>query len=129
MFSNIFVKCFTIILMVIICVVSYDQPGESIIFPTTFIRQDSLRAFDLLSNNAVSSESVVELSRAAEAFTLEYFQVIESVICKNPFFFQLNFLFRKTICCIRTPVITDIQYIFDNFFSICLDLNRGMSIM
>lgn len=95
MFSYFFVKCFTIILMVIICVVSYDQPGESIIFPTTFIRQDSLRAFDLLSNNAVSSESVVELSRAAEAFTLEYFQVIESVICKNSISFQLNFLFYK----------------------------------
>lgn len=54
------------------------QFDESIIFPSTFIqRQQSyeIKSFDLLTNNAVNSESVVQLSRSAEAFSLEFFQV------------------------------------------------------
>lgn len=47
--------------------------GESIVFPSQFLERQ--RSFDLLTNNAVSSESIVELSRSAEAFSLEYFQV------------------------------------------------------
>lgn len=47
---------------------------ESIVFPSTYLQRQ--RAFELLTNNAISSESVVELSRSSEAFSLEYFQVI-----------------------------------------------------
>lgn len=47
---------------------------ESIVFPSTYLQRQ--RSFELLTNNAISSESVVELSRSSEAFSLEYFQVI-----------------------------------------------------
>lgn len=76
MFFNFSVKCCAVIWIAVICRAANDQPSESIIFPTTFLQRESLKTFDLLSNNAVSSEGVVELSRAAEAFSLEYFQVI-----------------------------------------------------
>lgn len=33
------------------------------------------RSFEILTSNAVTTNSVIELSRAAEAFSLEYFQV------------------------------------------------------
>lgn len=50
------------------------QHEESIVFPASY-NLHRQRSFELLTSNAVTTESVVELSRAAEAFSLEYFQV------------------------------------------------------
>lgn len=76
-------KFFTILWWICCGYVSFGsgngQFDESIIFPSTFIqRQQSseIKSFDLLTNNAVNSESVVQLSRSAGAFSLEFFQVI-----------------------------------------------------
>lgn len=54
-------------------VVCSGQFSESIVFPATYLQRQ--RPFELLNSNAVTTESVVEFSRAAEAFSLEYFQV------------------------------------------------------
>lgn len=56
-----------------LCVIN-SRSEESIVFPATYTIQRQ-RSFDLLTSNAVTTESVVELSRAAESFSLEYFQV------------------------------------------------------
>lgn len=81
----------------IICRATNEQPTETFIFPTTFLRQESIRAFDILSNNAVSSKSVVELSRAAESFSLEYFQVNNFLFVHtqlvNYFYYSFAFVF------------------------------------
>lgn len=96
MFSYNFVKNFTFVCVAIVCAAANEQPSESIVFPTQFLRSDSLRAFDLLSMNAVSSESVVELSRASEAFSLEYFQVIDNKIMKKKTIANLiKFIYKK----------------------------------
>lgn len=47
------------------------QEGE-IVFPARVLQRDSQKSIDFLS---ISKDSVDELSRAAEAFSLEFFQV------------------------------------------------------
>lgn len=73
MFSQHLFSDLTILWCIFNFTVANAQLQESIIFPTTFVQRQ--KSFDLLSNNAVSIESVVELSRSAEAFSMEYFQV------------------------------------------------------
>lgn len=55
-------------------VVCSSRFSESIVFPATYLQRQ--QSFELLNSNTVTSESVVEFSRAAEAFSLEFFQVI-----------------------------------------------------
>lgn len=63
-----------------------SRSEESIVFPATYTIQRQ-RSFDLLTSNAVTTESVVELSRAAESFSLEYFQVTSSTSIENRILF------------------------------------------
>ncbi|XP_031636188.1 uncharacterized protein LOC116349073 [Contarinia nasturtii] len=75
-------KIFTILLCIFHLTVANIQSQESIVFPTTYLQRQ--KSFDLLSNNTVSSESIVELSRSAEAFSIEYFQHISRLeVSKN----------------------------------------------
>lgn len=67
------IELYTILLLVFNSTIAFNQNEESIVFPTTFLERQ--KAFELLSNNADTNQSVVQLSRAAEAFSLEYFQV------------------------------------------------------
>lgn len=69
-FRNVF-KCLCIFSLNYLTV--NGQYEGSIIFPAT--KSQRQRSFEILTSNAVSADSVVELSRAAEAFSLEYFQV------------------------------------------------------
>lgn len=63
------------------CQFSVNAFEEPIIFPATVLQQTSQRSFDLLSNNSNSNDSILEISRAAEAFSLEYFQVRIDFFC------------------------------------------------
>lgn len=47
---------------------------SNIVFSASYLKRQ--RSFDVLTSNAVTTKSVIELSHAAEAFSLEYFQVI-----------------------------------------------------
>lgn len=76
------VLCFIVVLEITIA-------EEAIIFPTTNLHKH--RTFELLSKDAVSTQNVIEFSRAAEAFSLEYFQVpTNSKFIKIAFCFKLN---------------------------------------
>ena len=46
---------------------------SNIVFPASFLKRQ--RSFEILTSSTVTTNSVVELSRAAEAFSLEYYQV------------------------------------------------------
>lgn len=66
---------------------------SNIVFPAIFLQRQ--RSFEILTSSAVSTDSVIELSRAAEAFSLEYFQVKLILSCSAlkhskfiAFFFQ-----------------------------------------
>lgn len=55
---------------------------SNIIFPVSFLERQ--RSFEILTSSAVTTDSVIELSRAAEAFSLEYFQVLFfSLVIRN----------------------------------------------
>lgn len=72
------IKYFT----VLCCVVVSAKALESIVFPTTFLYRQ--RAFEILTRDAVSKQSVIELSNSAEAFSLEFFQVMTNfTFCTN----------------------------------------------
>lgn len=81
---------------------------ESIVFPSTFLqRQRALFSLELLTNNAISSESVVELSRSSEAFSLEYFQVIIFFITYWPVMMFFIFkLFLVIFCSINIASVS-----------------------
>lgn len=68
------IKCCTVLLFIILnLTTANNQNAESIVFPTTFLK--SQKPFELLTNNADFTKSVFQLTQAAEAFSLEYFQV------------------------------------------------------
>lgn len=46
---------------------------SNIVFPASFLQRQ--KSFEILTSSAVTTDSVIELSRAAAAFSLEYFQV------------------------------------------------------
>lgn len=88
-FNSFSLNCFVIVSITITAIgaAAVAENGEfepsNIVFTatTSFQRQ---RSFAILTSSAVSNDSVIELSRAAEAFSLEYFQVIFAriSICK-----------------------------------------------
>lgn len=55
-----------------------DFEPSNIVFQPSSIKQQ--RSFEVLTSSAVTNDSVIELSRAAEAFSLEYFQVKSNFI-------------------------------------------------
>lgn len=68
--------CFGFLFFIFIqCQFSVNAFQEPIIFPATVLQQSSQRSFDLLSGVSNSNDSILDISRAAEAFSLEYFQV------------------------------------------------------
>lgn len=68
--------CFSFLFFIFIkCQFSVNAFEEPIVFPATVLQQKSQRSFDLLSSVSNSNDSISEISRAAEAFSLEYFQV------------------------------------------------------
>lgn len=56
------------------------EPSNIVFQPPLLKRQ---RSFEVLTSSAVTNDSVIELSRAAEAFSLEYFQVKIEVFFVN----------------------------------------------
>lgn len=66
---------FSVFILIFLSFTSNAQDLETFIFPATVLQQKSQRSFDL-SSVLNSNDSVIELSRAVEAFSLEYFQVI-----------------------------------------------------
>lgn len=68
--------CFGFLFFIFIqCQYSVNAFEEPIIFPDTVLQKTSQKSFDLLSSVSNSNDSVLEISRGAEAFSLEYFQV------------------------------------------------------
>lgn len=62
--------------IIAVCIVAsangqFEQ--SDIVFPVSSLKRQ--RSFEILNSSAVTTNSVIELSRAAEAFSLEYFQV------------------------------------------------------
>lgn len=77
--------------------------NEAIVFPTSFLQRS--KSFELLSNNAISVESVVELSRSAEAFSIEYFHVCGTKLCKSEYIFlEKIVLFLIVVICFEQQV-------------------------
>lgn len=79
MFSRNFIRYFyfsplnCIVAAFIVGIVAVTASDTNIVFPASFTQRR--RSFEILTSSAVTTDSVIELSRAAEAFSLEYFQV------------------------------------------------------
>lgn len=74
--------------MIVACIIAapaaenVEFEPSNIVFTAASLKRQ--RSFEILASNAVTNHSVVELSRAAEAFSLEYFQVNPKIpSCKS----------------------------------------------
>lgn len=55
-----------------------DFEPSNIVFTAASLKRQ--RSFEILTSSAVTNDSVFELSRSAEAFSLEYFQVNSRIL-------------------------------------------------
>lgn len=81
MFCQYLIKYLCILSLIFNCNVAQNQYELPIVFPASFVQRQ--KPFELLTSNEVTAGSVVELSRAAESFTLDYFQVIYWINVNN----------------------------------------------
>lgn len=81
------INCIAVVVCIVAVAVEAAASGQfeqsNIVFPKTLLKRQ--RSFDILKSNAVNTNSVIELSRAAEAFSLEFFQVKKIYVAQKCF--------------------------------------------
>lgn len=102
---NCIIVAYIIVAMTITAVAAENGEFEpsNIVFTAASLKRQ--RSFEFLTSSAVTNHSVIELSRAAEAFSLEYFQVNPRFLCgenvqKNSNYFS----FQNSVCRETKPI-------------------------
>lgn len=91
--------CFGFLFFILIqCQYSVNAFKQPIIFPDTVLQKTYQKSFDLLSSASNSNDSVLEICRAVEAFSLKYFQVrIDFCVAHDKNHIQMiHFFFHKS---------------------------------